>query len=156
MVRFKNRYVTVEISSPGVADDVPLKLKSKMFYETVLNKVQQLHGDYGVAAIRAGLLTRYCNEYTRIAILRVRHGPHMFVTSTLPFITKIGTLDVRLNTLHVSATLKHSFKFIQEHQRAYLVNKWSKLKSDVERKYMEQVVMDFTDVDVAINLEKFA
>lgn len=119
----------------------------------MLSKIQQLHGDFGVAAVTTGFLTKYCNENTRIAILRSRHGPHKFVTSSLPFITKIGKLDVRLNTLHVGATLKHSFKFIQKHQRAYLDRMWAKMPTDEERKKLEEAVMDFTKTDVAINIE---
>ncbi|CAH0406336.1 unnamed protein product [Chilo suppressalis] len=156
MVRFKNRYITVEITCPMVPNNKPLHLKSKIFHETVLNKVQQLHGDFGVASIRNGFLTKYCNENTRIAIIRTRHGPHRFVTSSLPFITKIDKLDVRLNTLHVGATLKHSFLFIQKHQRAYLDMMWSKLKTDEERKQLEAAVMDFTKTDVSINIENIA
>ncbi|CAH2240206.1 ribonuclease P/MRP protein subunit POP5 [Pararge aegeria] len=153
MVRFKNRYVTVEILSPMVPENKPLSLKSRIFHDTLLEKIQQLHGDFGIAALKTGLLTKYCNENTRIAIIRARHGPHRFVTSSLPFITKIGKLDVRLRTLHTGATLKHCFKFIQKHQRSYLDSLWGTLKTDDERKALEAAVMDFTKTDVKINIE---
>ncbi|XP_023934623.1 ribonuclease P/MRP protein subunit POP5 [Bicyclus anynana] len=153
MVRFKNRYVTIEILSPMIPDNKPLSLKSKIFHDTLVDKIQQLHGDFGVAAVKTGLMTKYCNENTRIAIIRSRHGPHRFVTSSLPFITKLGKLDVSLRTLHVGATLKHSFKFIQKHQRAYLDSMWATLKTDDERKALEAAVMDFTKADVKINIE---
>ncbi|CAG4988407.1 unnamed protein product [Parnassius apollo] len=156
MVRFKNRYITVEITSPLIPENKPLALKSKIFHDTVLDKIQQLHGDFGIAAVRTGFLTKYCNENTRIAILRSRHGPHKFVTSSLPFITKIGKLDVSLRTLHIGATLKHTFKYILKHQRNYLDSMWSKLKTDEERKNLEAAVMDFTKTDVSINIENIA
>lgn len=139
-----------------VAESKPLSLKPKIFHDTVINKIQQIHGDFGVAVVKSGFLTKYCNEHTRIAIIRSRHGPHRYVTSTLPFITKIGNLDVRLNTLHVGATLKHSFRFIQRHQRAYLDRMWSQLKTDEERKNLEAAVMDFTKTDVNINIENIS
>lgn len=148
--------MTVEIASPMVPDNKPLFLKSNIFHDTLINKIQQLHGDLGVAAVRSGFLTKYCNENTRIAIIRSRHGPHKFVTSSIPFITKIGKLDVRLNTLHVGATLKNSFQFIQKHQRTYLDTMWSKLKTDEERKNLEAAVMDFTKTDVKINIENIS
>ncbi|XP_075969875.1 POP5 ribonuclease P/MRP subunit [Anticarsia gemmatalis] len=156
MVRFKNRYITVEINSPMVPDNRPLQLKSRIFHDTLLGKIQQLHGDFGVAAVVTGFLTKYCNENTRIAIIRARHGPHRFVTSSIPFVTKIGKLDVKLNTLHVGATLKHSFMFIQKHQRAYLDSMWSKLQTTEERQKLEAAVMDFTKTDVAINIENIS
>lgn len=139
-----------------IPDNKPLSLMSKSFHETVVNKIQQLYGDFGIAAVRTGFLTKYCNEYTRIAILRSRHGPHHFVTSSLPFITKIGKLDVSLRTLHIGATLKHSFKFIQKHQRSYLDKMWANLRSDEERKNLEAVIMDFTKTDVSINIDQIA
>lgn len=151
---FNFRYITVEITCPLIPENKPLTLKPGMFHDTVINKIQELHGDFGVAAVRNGLLAKYCNENTRIAILRVRHGPHRFVTSSLPFITKIGKIDVTLRTLHVGATLKHSFKFIQAHQRSYLDMMWSKLSNDEERIQLEAAVMDFTKTDVSLNLEK--
>lgn len=144
----------MEINSPLVPEHKPLTLKAGVLQDAVLNKVQQMHGDFGVASIRSGFLAKYCNENTRIAILRSRHGPHRFLTSSLPYVTKIGKLDVTLRTLHVGATLKHSFKFIQKHQRAYLDLMWSKLKTDEERKALEAAVMDFTKTDVNLNIEK--
>lgn len=150
------RYITVEINSSMIPESKPLCLKSKIFHETVMNKIQQMHGDFGIAAVRTGFLTKYCNENTRISILRSRHGPHRIVTSSLPFITKIGKLDVQLRTLHIGATLKHSFKFIQKHQRAYLDRMWSSLKTDEERKRLEAAVMDFSKTDVSINIENIA
>lgn len=139
-----------------IPEDKPLSLKSKIFHETVLEKIQQLHGDFGLAAVKSGFLTKYCNENTRIAILRARHGPHKFVSSSLPFITKIGNLDVSLRTLHVGATLKQGFNFILKHQKAYLDSMWSKLKTDEERKNLEAAVMDFTKTDVTINIENIS
>lgn len=139
-----------------ISDSKPLSLVSKSLHDTVMNKIQQLYGDFGIAAVRTGFLMKYCNEHTRIAILRCRHGPHQFVTSSLPFITKIGKLDVSLRTLHVGATLKHSFKFIQKHQRAYLDKIWATLRTDEERKRLEVAVFDFTKTDVAINIDQIA
>lgn len=139
-----------------VPEDKPMQLKSRLFHDTVLEKIQQLYGDFGTAAVRTGFLTKYCNENTRIAILRSRHGPHKFVTSAIPFINKMGKLNVSLQTLHVGATLKHSFKFIQKHQRSYLDNMWVKLKTEEERKALEAAVMDFSKTDVSINFENIA
>ncbi|CAG4912282.1 unnamed protein product [Colias eurytheme] len=150
MVRFKNRYVTVEIASPVVPESKPLSIKSSMLNETILNKINQLHGDFGVAAVRSGFLTKYCNENTRIAIIRCRHGPHKFVVSSIPFITRIGKLDATIRTLHVGATLKHSFIFIQKHHRTFLDSMWSNLKTDEERSALEAAVMEFTKADISM------
>ncbi|XP_047512005.1 ribonuclease P/MRP protein subunit POP5 [Pieris napi] len=150
MVRFKNRYITIEISSPEIPERQPLYLKPSAIYEAILAKIQQLHGDFGVAAVRTGFLTKYCNENTRIAIIRCRHGPHQFVTSSLPFITKLGQYEVTLQTHHVGATLKHSFIFIQRYHRKFLDSMWSNLHSDEDKKALEIAVTEFTRADVSM------
>ena len=32
----------------------------------------------------------YANPSTRLVIIRCRHGPHNFLASALPFVTKVG------------------------------------------------------------------
>ncbi|CAK1545164.1 unnamed protein product [Leptosia nina] len=154
MVRFKNRYITVEISSPNVPECKPLSIKSAAIYEALLDIIQHLHGDFGVAAVKTGLVAKYCNENTRIAIIRSRHGPHQFVTSSIPFLTKIGSLKVILRTLHVGATLKHSFLFIQKYHRQFLDSMWSNLTTDEDKKALEVAMTEFTKADIAMLKEK--
>lgn len=53
-------------------------------YNGVLKLVQKHYGDLGSAAVKSGLKCKYCNDQTRIAIIRIKHRPHRFVTSVLP------------------------------------------------------------------------
>lgn len=79
--------------------------------------MEQLHGDFACAAITAGFVVKYCNEYTRIALIRARFGPHRFVQSSIPFITSIDNQQGYINILYVGATIKQAAKFIKEYQR---------------------------------------
>ncbi|KAK9497040.1 hypothetical protein O3M35_012830 [Rhynocoris fuscipes] len=120
MVRFKNRYIAIEVKEErGVRPGS--KLSSKDLYHKIYGTVSRLHGDYGIASIRNGFSASYCNEITKIAILRVRHGPHKFVTSVLPVINNIGDVPVIINTLYVGATLHQCYKFILSHQKKSLI-----------------------------------
>lgn len=96
--KFAFRYFVVEINPEYKSSDDSLELKGGSLHNAITDAVQKLHGDFGVAAIRAGLVTKYCNEKTRIAIIRTRHGPHRLVASALPFITKVSTFGSKYLT----------------------------------------------------------
>lgn len=113
MVRYKNRYFAVEIEPRSGPSHAPLNIRKAALYSAILNKVQEMHGDFGSAAMRNGFTTKYCNPYTKVALIRTRHGPHRFVASILPLITEIDKIKVRFNVLYVGATMVKCFKFIR-------------------------------------------
>ncbi|XP_069685819.1 ribonuclease P/MRP protein subunit POP5 [Periplaneta americana] len=154
MVRFKNRYIVVEVNQPDRKDDAALVLKPVSLYVSILNKVQQTYGDFGVAAIRSGLSAKYCNKWTRIAVVRVRHGVHRFVTSCLPLLQMIDNKTVVVRTLYTGATLKQCYRFIKDHQKSCLEKMWSSLKTDDERKMMEDALMDLSALETFVGMKK--
>lgn len=125
----------------------PLKLRPYSFYEAIIEKIQQLHGDYGIALVKPGFMTKYCNETTRIALMKAKHEYYRILASTLPFVNVIDGKNISLNTIYTGATMKQCFKFIQIHQRKHLNLAWSKLKTDEEKKAFESAVMNFDVVD---------
>ncbi|XP_015602247.1 uncharacterized protein LOC107271132 [Cephus cinctus] len=143
MVRFKNRYIVVEIT-PGDMSDKSIVLKSTTLHYAILQKVQQFYGDFGAAAFKAGYNAKYCNARTRIALIKVRHGPHRFLLNSLSSITDIGGKLVSVSIVYVGATMKHCFHFIKNYQRKKLEAMWSSLRNEQERKKMEDALMTLT------------
>ncbi|EFA10388.1 ribonuclease P/MRP protein subunit POP5 [Tribolium castaneum] len=144
MVRHKNRYIIIEVTeSPGDTRKPTnaLKLNQNLLYRSIINMVQKLHGDFGVAACTAGFVLRYCNEKTRVAIIRCRHGPHKLVASSLPILKSIGTIDVHLNILYTGATMKHCFNFIQRYQQKKFDEFCVGLKTDEEKEELRREIM---------------
>ncbi|XP_071451156.1 ribonuclease P/MRP protein subunit POP5 [Hetaerina americana] len=141
MVRFKNRYIALRIDPNKLPSNSVYKISSSALYHSILNKVQQLHGDFGTASIKVGFSAKYCNELTRMAIIRVRHGPHKFITSTLPLVKEIDQEKVVIHTLYVGATLLHCNKFLQKYQRRKLEELWLHMKPN-GREELEKLVMD--------------
>lgn len=203
VVLFSFRYIAVEVNPLGVCGSKPYTLNPRDLYKSVIDTVQTLHGDFGVAAISAGFagrlittntsvlflfvellftlthskysyfLAKYCNEVTRIALIRSRHGPHRILASTLPCVTHVGQKPATLRTIFTGATLKHCFLFLQvcillqnitfpgllfiercltivsfqRYQRAALDRMWAMQRTDDERKALEAAVMDLTVVE---------
>ncbi|XP_076233814.1 POP5 ribonuclease P/MRP subunit isoform X1 [Calliopsis andreniformis] len=143
MVRFKNRYIAFEITL-GDKSDKPFPLKITALHVAIQQKIQQLYGDFGVAAIKAGFTAKYCNVHTKIALVKTRHGPHKFLLGSIPFITDIAGRLVSAKVLYVGATLKHCFLFIKKYQQKRLEQTWNSLRTDMERKSMENALMSLT------------
>ncbi|KYQ58935.1 putative ribonuclease P/MRP protein subunit POP5, partial [Trachymyrmex zeteki] len=126
------------------SDDKQAAWKNTHVSNAIKLKVQQLYGDVGVAAIKDGFDAKYCNVQTKIAIVRLRHGPHKYALHAIPLINDIGGRLVKTKILYVGATLKHCFLFIRKHQEKKLEQLWSKLPTEAERKRMETFLMTLT------------
>ncbi len=85
-----SRYVVVQIVPEDDNKKGGLSFTDLSIAQCILKNVQKYYGDVGVAAIRSGLKCKYCNEQTRIAIIRIKHRPHRFVTSILPLIAVVN------------------------------------------------------------------
>ena len=59
------------------------------------------------------VLAKYCNQWTRVAVVRVRHGAHRLVASCLPLLQQVEQHTVTVTTLYTGATLRQCYKFIQ-------------------------------------------
>lgn len=59
------------------------------------------------------LTAKYCNTYTKIAVVKARHGPHKFLLHTIPLMNDVGGRHVKVTILYIGATIKHCFLFIR-------------------------------------------
>ncbi|XP_012233909.1 ribonuclease P/MRP protein subunit POP5 [Linepithema humile] len=143
MVRFKNRYIVLEVK-PYNKNNEQLMFKNTALAHAVNKKVQYLYGDFGAAAIRDGFDVKYCNKHTKIALIKTRHGPHKFVLRASPLINEVGGQQVKTSILYIGATMKHCFLFIRKHQEKKLEQMWSRLRTENERKEMETALMTLT------------
>ncbi|KAI4500751.1 hypothetical protein M0802_003962 [Mischocyttarus mexicanus] len=137
MVRFKHRYFAIEIE---IINNKNNSLKPAALLHAIKRKIQQLYGDYGLAASSIGLITKYYNMHTKIAFVRTRHGPHRFVLNALPLITNIDNQTVKINIIYIGATIKHCFLNVIKYQQAKLEEVWGSLKTDYQRKEMLKIM----------------
>ena len=59
-------------------------------YQAITKLIQKYHGHFGVGTAKSGLKCKYCNDQTRIAIVRVKRDTHRFVTSVLPLASVVN------------------------------------------------------------------
>lgn len=130
----------MEVNEANHSPTQPLEINEFEMFTEILNAVQELHGDFGAAAIRSGFYAKYCNKYTRIAVIRCRHGPHQLVSSSLPFINKIESKTVCLNQIYLGATIRQCFKFIKTHQETKFNDYCLELKTDDEKEALRKAI----------------
>jgi hypothetical protein len=53
------RYIVTEVNPISVKHDAALVLKPASLYFAIIKKIQQLHGDFGIAATKTGLAGRF-------------------------------------------------------------------------------------------------
>ncbi|CAD1474304.1 unnamed protein product, partial [Heterotrigona itama] len=157
-------YIVCEITV-GDKSKKPMQLKVTTLHNAIQQKVQQLYGDFGVAAIKAGFSAKYCNAHTKLAIVKSRHGPHKFLLNAIPTINDVAGRLVSVKIFYVSATIKHCFLFIKvsktvklyknphhkvsavklnKFQQQKLEQAWNTLKTETERKNMKDALMTLT------------
>lgn len=141
-----NRFIIAEIRGTGKSAEKALKFNSSAIYSSISKKIQQLHGDFGTAAVRTGMVVKYYNMDTCLIIIRVRHGPHKLVSSSLPIVTNIDKESVSVNTLYVGATLKQCFKYVSKYQQGKCDEVLSTLKTDTEKHLFSSLLVEEDDI----------
>ncbi|XP_011493846.1 PREDICTED: uncharacterized protein LOC105359069 [Ceratosolen solmsi marchali] len=140
MVRYKNRYITIQVSYKDNSDRI-LNLKTTALHDAIQKKVSEMYGDFGLAAIKAGFSAKYCNSHTKIALIKIRHGPHKFIVDVIPHIIDVGGKFVSVKIIYIGATMKHCFLFIKRYQQKKLESMWQSMPTDQERKNLEKALM---------------
>lgn len=88
-VLFFFRYAVVRVV-PQKPISGSLTFSDGALYSSITRSVQKYYGDLGAASVRFGLKCKYCNDRTRIAIIRAKHKIHRFVNSILPFTSVVS------------------------------------------------------------------
>ncbi|KAL5292970.1 POP5 family protein [Megaselia abdita] len=109
-----------------------------------MKNVGKYYGEFGIGSTEYGFRVKYCNDKTRIAVIRVRHRPHRFVTSILPLICVIGDHKAKFRTLYTGATIMQCNKFIVKHQRDVLDKTIGTIDSAKERSDFLKNIMEFS------------
>lgn len=84
-----SRYVVVKVDLQNEPKD-SVTFTDQSLYACITKCVQKYYGELGVASIRFGFKCKYCNVQTRIAIIRIKHRLHRFVTSILPMASVVS------------------------------------------------------------------
>jgi len=116
MVRFKNRYILVEIETPN--EESINDISSYDLLTTIKESISNNYGDLG-SAKTAFFQVKYYNAAVRIAIIRVARDYISILANSITFVTQVKSKSVKLRQLHCSGTIKK-----MEIKAVVLLNVW--------------------------------
>ncbi|XP_055706014.1 uncharacterized protein LOC129803457 [Phlebotomus papatasi] len=128
MVRVKYRYTLVKIVTPH----------GKLFRPPITDLAESLrafclksYGDVGLASVQS-LKIKYIDEISPIFIVRLRHGPHRFMTSIFPLLKQIDGNLIKLECLLTTSTIKRIYMFLLENTEKVLLPEQKKILPKAE------------------------
>lgn len=112
MVRVKRRYLTFELipDNPKMTRSGSLPIDERDLIRAFKDIIHTIHGDYGLGTVQKSLyIKKFCPE-TRMGVLTVQRGAHVYVTSSLPFLRSVKDIKCSFNSIYFSGTLRSSLK----------------------------------------------
>ncbi|CEP00297.1 Ribonuclease P/MRP protein subunit POP5 [Plasmodiophora brassicae] len=104
MVRFKNRYLLVElIWADGRTDR---SLSATMLQRTVKKVIADGFGEFGLAACQHATQVKYFNNATNVAIIRCPRSHHRMVWVALTLLTLYEQRQVIVRVIHNGGTIR--------------------------------------------------
>ncbi|KAJ3043210.1 RNA-binding protein pop5 [Rhizophlyctis rosea] len=104
MVRFKNRYILIEVTW----DDGRIleSLDERAIKKALKESIETNFGDYGDGIVAGSLSVKYFSPFTNVAILRVARDHLQMVWAAITFITSIQKRSCIVRVVHVSGTIR--------------------------------------------------
>lgn len=149
MVRFKNRYLLVELSFSSSSEATQaLQTLSYKGLQTILKEaVLGLHGDYGLACVQRSLTVKYINVTTRVALIRCPRDYHRAVWAAISMISNVHKVPCAINVLHLGGTIRSCQKFLVRHNQRKLREMIKATHNPVERRSLEAKVEEILRKD---------
>ncbi|KAF5176562.1 ribonuclease P family protein / Rpp14 family protein, partial [Thalictrum thalictroides] len=109
MVRFRNRYLVMEIfldPNKDLAKDDPIILTANNVSKAIKDSIRQNFGECGLASLIGSFQVTYVNNITKLCIIRVaREGLEKLWSSTT-MVRSIGQCQVMFNLLDLSGSIR--------------------------------------------------
>lgn len=141
MVRVKRRYILAQITPNS---NKSIVYRDFDIVDEITNQVAHSYGDFGVGCLKRGFSLRRHDTFEGYIVIQVRKGVHDMVMSVMPLITKIGDKPCQLHLIHLSGTMRSSFKHLQ---KSYIMNLRAtiakKMEQDAKKKEKVTQLMDF-------------
>mmetsp|Transcript_9888 Transcript_9888/g.32075 ORF Transcript_9888/g.32075 Transcript_9888/m.32075 type:complete len:150 (-) Transcript_9888:68-517(-) len=118
MVRFKNRYLLLELVwKDGKVDDT---LGGAQLLKIIRDSVQVNFGDDGMGSVAASMQVKYINPLTGLCVLRCGRESYREVWGAATLVTEVRGRVAALRVLHVGGTLRSCQAAALKHDLAAL------------------------------------
>ncbi|KAJ7137939.1 hypothetical protein C8R44DRAFT_828445 [Mycena epipterygia] len=107
MVRFKNRWLLVELIPVPNPNSSAIHLDGQKIWAALKQSILNNFGDVGWGAVGLSMTVKYYSPTTNICIIRVARDQHKIAWGGLTLLTAIEGTRYIPNVIHLSGTIKH-------------------------------------------------
>ncbi|KAN0092565.1 hypothetical protein V8E55_003349 [Tylopilus felleus] len=107
MVRFKNRWLLVELISISNDKPTPSSFDAKHVYAALRQSVILNFGDMGWGAVGGSMTVKYFSPTTHLCIIRVARDQHNLAWGAVTLLTSINGTRIIPHVVQVSGTIRH-------------------------------------------------
>ncbi|KAJ7772894.1 hypothetical protein DFH07DRAFT_146797 [Mycena maculata] len=117
MVRFKNRWLLVELIPAPNPNSSTVPLDGHKIWEAVRQSILNNFGDVGWGSVGLSISVKYYSPTTNICIIRVARDHHKIAWGAVTLLTAIEGRRYIPNVIHLSGTIKHAQLAAISHNR---------------------------------------
>ena len=138
MVRKKSRYLVAKIQYND--NKIDLNLDADTIKNAIRNTINELFGEYGMAAYAQGIFVKYCNPYTGIFFLRVDRDHHCHIRTCVSFVKMLRQRLCVLSCIHVTGTLKSAERFLLDYNTKEMQVMYDRCKTPIEKQKIKNII----------------
>ncbi|KAK0472055.1 hypothetical protein IW261DRAFT_1509852 [Armillaria novae-zelandiae] len=129
MVRFKNRWLLVELIPVGQQQRAPTRLDAKQIWAALKESIQVHFGDVGWGSVSHSLTVKYFSPTTNICIIRVARDHHRVARGGITLLDSIDGIRIIPYVIDMSGTIKHAQLSTIEHNRKVIAQYRAKVQN---------------------------
>jgi RNase P/RNase MRP subunit POP5 len=122
MVKFKSRYLLVEIQYENETNNQVKQFDATQLYNHLVKQIKLLFGDAGLGKIKRNFQVKYSNNFTNMVIMRIGKEYLEILWTSLALITSIEGSNLRFKIINVSGTIKKVEIKATEYLQNWLIN----------------------------------
>lgn len=122
MVKFKSRYLLVELQYENESNNEVKQFDANQLYNHLIKQIKLLFGDTGIGKIRRNFQVKYNNNFTNLVIMRIGKEHLEILWTSLVLITNIEGYNLRFKVISVSGTIKKVETKATEYLQNWLIN----------------------------------
>ncbi|KAJ7286517.1 hypothetical protein C8J57DRAFT_1287863 [Mycena rebaudengoi] len=131
MVRFKNRWLLVELIPVPSPNSAAARLDGQKIWAALRQSVLSNFGDIGWGSVALAITVKYYSPTTNICIIRVARDHHKIAWGAVTLLTSIEGSRYIPNVIHLSGTIRHAQLAAIAHNREVIARYRAQAKTAV-------------------------
>ena len=143
-MRFKNRYLLIQLIPTVSATAALPALSSSSIYRDLRHSLLLNYGEFGYGVCSGSLQVKYCNSLTGLILVRCSRDDWQLVRQSIAMLRELSgeqtkeRVSVVSKVVHVSGTIRRSQRVAVAYTRQLLMEQWRRRVEDKAGRLSEE------------------